>query len=154
MDGYKRRTEEASFTTMCMVMDDSGRVAALNKIKGGYYGLTFPGGHVEEGESLYDCVIREVREEAGIEIRKPVLRGIYHWMDGKLHNQIFLYSATEYSGELKGSDEGEVCWIPLDDFRKMELAQGMQEVIEICSGGGARECHMVLEDGEYKGYMY
>ena len=67
MDGYKRRTEEASFTTMCMVMDEGGRVAALNKIKGGYYGLTFPGGHVEEGESLYDCVIREVREEAGID---------------------------------------------------------------------------------------
>lgn len=148
------RKETVCFTNMCMVKDSLGRVVALNKRKGGYTGLTFPGGHLEEGESFYEAVIREVKEECGLDIESPLLCGFYHWMGGGMHNVILLYRADRFSGELKSSDEGEVFWIPLEKYRQMELAEGMEYVISICMEEGARECRMVLEDGIYKAELY
>ena len=146
--------ETVCFTNMCMVADSAGNVAALDKKKGGYTGLTFPGGHLEESESFYEAVIREVYEETGLKIRNPVFCGIYHWISGGVHNVIFLYRAGEFDGTLKASEEGPVFWVPLEEYRKMELAEGMEHVIAICSGEGPRECFMKTEDGRYRGYLY
>ena len=42
----------------------------------------FPGGHLEEGESLVECLIREIKEETGIEIKdaefKPFQKITYY----------------------------------------------------------------------------
>lgn len=38
-------------------------------------GLTFPGGHIEKGESFVDSVIREVYEETGLTIENPRICG-------------------------------------------------------------------------------
>ena len=148
------RSETVCFTNMCMVEDGSGNVAALDKIKGGYTGLTFPGGHLEEGETFYEAVIREVFEETGLEIRNPVFSGVYHWKKDGIHNVILLYKATEFSGTLKNSDEGRVFWVPLEEFKKMDLAEGTEHVITICCGEGPRECFMQMEDGKYRGYLF
>ena len=44
--------EKAVFMNMCMVYDEHGRVLALDKVSKSYEGTTFPGGHVEPGETL------------------------------------------------------------------------------------------------------
>ena len=149
-----RRTETVTFTNMCMVQDAGGNVVTLDKKSGGYVGTTFPGGHLEEGETFYDSVIREVREETGLEIRNPLFCGVYHWTKNGVHNVIFLYKATEFEGELKSSDEGEVYWVPIGEYRHMELAGGMDQVLKIVCDGTAHECWMHLEDGRYQEYMY
>ncbi|MDD4494287.1 MAG: NUDIX domain-containing protein [Eubacteriales bacterium] len=51
------------FTTMVMIQDKhTGKVLVQNRVKS-WKGLSFPGGHVENGESFYDCAVREVKEE-------------------------------------------------------------------------------------------
>ena len=47
---------------MCMVYDDAGNVLVQDKVDKKWSGLTFPGGHIEKGESFVDSVIREVYE--------------------------------------------------------------------------------------------
>lgn len=42
--------------------------------------LTQPAGHLDPGESLVDAVVREVREETGLEFSPTALVGIYRWV--------------------------------------------------------------------------
>ena len=49
--------EKVIFTNMCMISDGKGRVVALDRVDPNWSGVTFPGGHVENGESFTDAVI-------------------------------------------------------------------------------------------------
>ena len=92
--------EKVIFMNMCMVYDKEGNVVALDKVGKNYSGTTFPGGHVEPGETFKESVIREIYEETGLTIQNPRLTGIYHWMTGDIRNVGFLYKTSEYEGKL------------------------------------------------------
>ena len=64
---------------MCMIYDGAGRVVVQDKVGKNWGGITFPGGHVEKDESFVDSVIREVKEETGLDIQSPKLCGIKWW---------------------------------------------------------------------------
>lgn len=50
------RTEIVTLTNMCMIYD-ANKVLVQNKVDDTYSGITFPGGHVEKGESILLCRI-------------------------------------------------------------------------------------------------
>ncbi|MDO4486335.1 MAG: NUDIX domain-containing protein [Bacillota bacterium] len=77
------------------------------------------------------AIIREVREETGLTIHSPVMTGTYQWYKGKVRNVLLLYKVNDFSGELTISDEGKVYWMPLEEFRTKQLAEGMLDVLEI-----------------------
>ena len=64
------KTEKAIFTNLCMVYDGEGNILVQDRKNPNWKGITFPGGHVEEGESFTESVIREVWEETGLNIPK------------------------------------------------------------------------------------
>lgn len=155
LGGHKeQRTEAVCFMNLCMVQAGDGNVLALDKANDSYTGTTFPGGHVEKGETFSEAVIREVREETGLEIANPLLCGVYHWMKAGIHHVILLYKAGKFTGELESSEEGMVYWIPLEEFKKKELAAGMEYVLQIMETPQASECFMQLADGKYTGTLY
>lgn len=152
---YKeKKTETVCFMNMCMVQDDKGNVLALDKVSDNYTGTTFPGGHVENGESFIDAAIREVQEETGFTIENPVFCGVYHWNKSGIHHVIFLYKTDQYSGTLHSSEEGNVYWIPMEEFKEKELAAGMEYVLQMMESSQIKECHMQLGDGKYTGTLY
>ena len=146
--------EKIVFMNMCMLCDGD-KVLALDKVGKNYSGTTFPGGHVEPGETFAASVIREIKEETGLDIEKPVLRGIYHWYRDGIHNVGLLYRTDKFSGQLKSSEEGQVYWISRREYEKKELAVGMPRVLKLMDCDEFTECFMdVKEDGTIEEHMF
>ena len=145
------RTEVVTLTNMCMVYDDNGNVLVQDKVDTKWCGWTFPGGHIEKGESFVDAVIREVYEETGLTIRNPRICGTKDWQrkDGSRY-LVVLYKTNKYSGELKSSAEGEVKWMPLEEFVNGKLVDGMRDLLRVFLEDDINELHYMLEEGEWK----
>lgn len=145
------RTEQVTLTNMCMVYDDNGNVLVQDKVDNDWGGLTFPGGHIEKGESFVDSVIREVYEETGLKIENPRICGIKDWMekDGSRYIVVF-YKTNKFSGELKSSEEGEVKWIPLEEMKKGNLAMDMDDMLKVFLEDDISEFHYTVENGQWK----
>ena len=119
-------------TTTCYIEKDD-KYLMLHRIKkendineGKWIGV---GGHVEEGESPTEAIIREVKEETGLILNSCKLRGVLTFVQNKTFTEyIFLYTSDDYSGELiEECDEGVLGWIDKDKvlellhFQKYEL---------------------------------
>ena len=97
-------------------------INSKNEISLGYSHGTyqFTGGHLEEGESLEECLVREIKEETGIELKeysmKPFYKTVYYtknyYDSGKNRkNEIYFYIIkTDEVADMSNSN--------LDDWEK------------------------------------
>ena len=84
------------------------------------------GGKVIPGETPEECIIREVYEESGMKIVRPELKG--HLTFPKFSDgddwYVFVFIATDFSGELINSPEGDLSWIDDREVPKLNLWEG------------------------------
>lgn len=129
--GKKSRCEQVELTCMVLVMDEEEKkILLLNKTTGNWRGYQAPGGHLEVGESLEECAIREVKEETGLLVKELKYKGIAHWYNRKEQSRymVFSYLTSEYEGTLlPRTKEGSIAWIPIDQLSEVTLAEGFQE---------------------------
>ena len=119
---------------MCMVYDDAGRVLIQDKIHSRWPGITFPGGHVDEAESIYDSVVREVKEETGLTVSALEPVGMIHMNDPKAQTRriIFLYKTSRFEGKLVDeTHEGKVYWVSAQELMGMNLAPNVREYLRV-----------------------
>jgi len=111
---------KTELTTMVMIRDaQTGKVLVQDRVKT-WTGLSFPGGHVEDGESFVDCAAREVLEETGMTVVNLKSCGVIHWLNDKSLDRylVFLYKTSDYSGELISEcDEGRNLWLTVDELK-------------------------------------
>lgn len=139
--------EKVVFMNMCMISDNKGNVLALDKVGKNYSGTTFPGGHVEAGETFIESVIREVFEETGLTIKNPKLMGIYHWISGDVRNVGFYTGQMSLKANLFHQMK-EGCIGYRKRLSKKSLAPGMQQVWQIMHSDVPMEClQTITEEG-------
>lgn len=145
------RAESAVFTNMCMVYDNEGNILVQNRLDPEWPGITFPGGHVERGESFAASVIREVKEETGLDIERPILCGLKHFERKNGGRYIvFFYKTCHFSGELQSSSEGQVFWIPRQELDQYQLAHGFDIMLKVFENDDLTECYYEKQGDEWK----
>ena len=141
------RATSTILTNLCLIEDCLTNKVVLQYRSPERYkkwsGYAFPGGHIEEGESLVESVIREVYEETGLTIADPKLVAVKDWEPDEGGRYIvFCYKATEFTGQLRSSDEGEVSWVEKDQLEQLDLSYDMLPLLE------------VMEDPDLSEYYY
>ena len=111
--------------TLCYVKQDGCTLMVYRNKKpndiheGKWNGL---GGKFEAGESPEECIIREVYEESGLAIQNPKMCGLLMFPKFKGNDwYVFVFTATEFSGELIDSPEGKLEWIPDENILDLNL---------------------------------
>ena len=94
-----------------LVTNDEGKILL---VKSPWRGWEYPGGLIEPGETFQNCLKREVREEAGVEIEILGFVGICKNVERDIVNIDF--TARYVSGQLTPSDEStEVIWATAEE---------------------------------------
>ena len=110
-------------TLVYAIRDDT--VLLHQRVKDPNRGLwVAPGGKLEPDESPSECAIREMREESGLEIEAPLLRGIMTEISPRVDYQwlTFVFAATHWSGELAPAPGiGEFRWVGAREVFDLEI---------------------------------
>ena len=82
------------------------------------------GGKCEEGETPTDCMLREVKEEAGLTVTAYAYRGMITFLSDTFSEVMHLFTATEWKGKLHECDEGDLAWVDKEDMLSLPLWEG------------------------------
>jgi 8-oxo-dGTP diphosphatase len=117
----------------CVLVKDD-KILLLQKPRRNWW--VAPGGKMEPGETVKDSCVREFREETGIYLRNPQIKGIFTFVikeDDQVISEwmMFTFYATEADGiNLDESEEGTISWHELDDIKDLPMAAGDYHILE------------------------
>lgn len=122
--------------TVAAVLEQDGRYLLVEERVRGELRLNQPAGHLEEGESLLEAVVRETIEEAGLIFRPTHLVGVYQWRapsSGATHLRMAFTGVIERVIENAVLDSGIIgpVWLTPDEARS-RLAQHRSPPVMDC----------------------
>ncbi len=114
------------------VIVKDNKLLLLKKFSKDYYET--PGGKTEEGESVEDCLVRELQEEVGIKavsFTKFLETDKFNFENKEITNYSFLIKKFEGSPRLVEEDVFEkLVWVGIKDAKKLPLAPNVKKIVK------------------------
>lgn len=98
-----------------------------NQAYAGYW--EFPGGKVEEGESLQEALVREFKEEVGVDSRNWQQLIRIYWEYEHACVDLNVFTCHDFNGEAHGAEGQQVKWIKLDDIENYQFPEANAGVV-------------------------
>lgn len=140
----ENRTERAEFTVLCLILDGN-KILLQNRVKEDWKGYTLPGGHVEPGESFVDAVVREMKEETGLEIDNPRMVGIKQFPIEGGRYIVLLFKTESFKGNVVSSDEGEMEWVEYDRLSEVNTVNDLDELLKVMNTPELTEFQYIVD---------
>ena len=129
-------------TTLCYI-EQEGKYLMLHRVKkhhdinaGKWIGV---GGHVENGETPEECLLREVKEETGLVLTAYRLRGLVTFLSDACEPELMcIFTADAFDGEMIECDEGELAWVEKSEVLALPTWEGDRVFLERLLSGDER----------------
>ena len=82
------------------------------------------GGKIQEHESVYQALIREVKEETNLQLIDANYLGLIDFIDNEYYEEMYLFTSSSFNGLLKECDEGTLSFIDIDKIDTLDLWEG------------------------------
>jgi 8-oxo-dGTP diphosphatase len=108
---------------VAVIWNQSGQILIDKRKVGGALGglWEFPGGKIEAGETVADCIVREIREELAIEITVGEhLISIEHTYP-TFQITLIVHHCNYISGTPQQIESDEILWVEVSDLNKYEF---------------------------------
>ena len=100
------------------------------------------GGKLKPDEDVLSCLLREIKEEAGIRCEKVTLRGTVNWTGFGPNGEDwlgFIFLVNQFSGTpLSRNEEGELAWYNLDKIDTLPMWEGDKYFLPLVFDGDPR----------------
>ncbi len=135
MNSNKTYEDYENHTTLCYIENDNKYLMLhrikkeidLNKDK--WVGI---GGHFLEGETVCECLLREAKEETGLDLISYKSRGFITFISDQWGLEyMHLFTADGFEGELTECDEGELVWVEKSKVYDLPAWEGDQIFLKL-----------------------
>ncbi len=82
------------------------------------------GGHVESGETPDQTIVREVKEETGLDLLSFKKRGLIYFKNDDFEEEMYLYTSSDFKGDLISCNEGDLHWVDISKVMELPIWEG------------------------------
>lgn len=140
-------TDPDFFPVTAAVIEKDGKVLIARRKRPfmGYH-WEFPGGKLEDNETLEECLRREIREELCIDIAVgKLISSRKHVINCQSAIILYAYRADYLSGEITLNDHDEIAWVKPEDLTKYNYPDPDWQIVkDILKAGNESQ---VIGDG-------
>lgn len=102
--------------TLCLLRKGNDLLMGLKKLRWGAGNYNGYGGKLEPGETLEECIKREVKEESGLDLLKYEKRGVVTFQNVDANVEVHIYEGMSWTGEAIETDEMAPIWLNIDNL--------------------------------------
>jgi 8-oxo-dGTP diphosphatase len=115
-----------------ILIDDAGRVLVTRRAPGAHQGglWEFPGGKLEEGETLLEALTRELSEELGVRVETTEPLMVLEHDYGDKQVRLDIHRVTRWSGEPRGLEGQPLAWQRPEQLRDWPFPAANRPILE------------------------